>query len=51
MVESISALLFYGGIIALSFAVLGGIIAGVILCALRRRLNRKLEKEYGKRRR
>lgn len=51
MVESISELLFYGGIAALIFAVIGGIAAGIILRLARKRLNLKLEAEYGKKRR
>lgn len=47
----LSSLFLYGGIALMAAAVIGGIIAGVALRMSGRKLEAKLEKEFGKRRR
>ncbi len=44
-------LLFYGGIAAMTVAAIGGAVALVALRLSGKRLNARLEKEYGKKRR
>lgn len=44
-----SEVLLYGGIAVCSVAVISAIIATVLLCFFKARLNRQLDAEYGKR--
>ncbi len=44
-------LLFYGGIVIMAAAALGGVVALFVLRLSGKRLNARLEKEYGKKRR
>ena len=46
-----SELLFYGGILVMAMAALGGIVSAAIFAVTGRRLKRKLEAEFGKKRR
>ncbi len=48
---SLSEVLFYGGVVVMGVAVLAGIAAAIFLHVAQKRLNRRLEKEFGKRHR
>lgn len=45
-----SELLFYGGIAVMLLAVMAGVLAAVVFTLSGRRLRRKLEEEFGKKR-
>ena len=48
---SSSELLFYGGVAVMALAALGGVTATIVFTLSGRRLRRKLEQEFGKKRR
>ena len=48
---SLSELLFFGGIVFMGISVISGLVASICFHIAKKRLNSKLEVEFGKRRR